>query len=78
MILGKILQIHCKETVLVQQHKKAPRCSERWPDTGCCVLHARGGGTELNEEILSEREQMFYRCLTDVCVAFEMLRGDGW
>lgn len=25
-----------------------------------------------------EREQMFYRCLTEVCVAFERLRRDGW
>lgn len=30
------------------------------------------------QEILSEREQMFYRCLTEVCVAFERLRRDGW
>lgn len=50
--------------------------SERWPD--CGVLHTRAGGTELSEEILSEREQMFYRCLTEVCVAFESLRRDGW
>lgn len=31
----------------------------------------------VTEEILSEREQMFYRCSTDACAACETLRGGG-
>lgn len=30
-----------------------------------------------DEEVLPQREQMDYRCFTDVCFAFETLDGSG-
>lgn len=75
MILIKTIQIHRKDTILMQRHNKLlSALSSFQTEAVMCFTHS----SELSEEILSQREQMFYRCLTAACAAFESLKRDGW